>query len=329
MMAEYLNGSTVNVTIDRQPRRYIGAYVTNDFLKILGVKPIKGRDFTADDNKPGAEKVAILGYGLWQRDFGGDEHIVGRARSHQRQARDDRRRHGAGLRVPENEELWVPLCSEFPPRPRGDPQEITPAVLGLLKPGVSPDQATLEFTGIARRFAAAYPDTNKDFNAGQVQPLIQAFTPAPLRGTLWTMLAFCVGRAADRVHERDEHAVRARDDAHQGAGDPIVARRIAPAPGPPDADRKPARRRVRRHRRRAARLPGDRMADADDPRTRNAAAELDHVRYRFPGAPRHDRRDVHGGADFRHAAGAHVIARQRQRRSCATAAADRPAGRSA
>jgi putative ABC transport system permease protein len=193
MMAEYLNGSTVNVTIGDQPRRYTGAYVGHDFLRILGVSPIKGRDFTATDDVAGAPKVALLSYGLWQRDFGGDDNIVGRAIRVNGKPATIIGVMAQGFAFPTNEELWVPLYSDFPPRPRGDPQEITPAVLGLLKPGVSTDQATLEFTGIARRMAAAYPDTNKDFNAGQVQALIQTFTPAPLRGTLWTMLAFCVG----------------------------------------------------------------------------------------------------------------------------------------
>ena len=193
MMAQYLSGSTVNVTIDGQPRRYTGAYVGHDFLKILGVRPMKGRDFTATDNAAGAEKVTLLSYGLWQRDFGGDENVLDRAIRINGKPAKIIGVMPQGFAFPQNEELWVPLLSEFPPRQRGDPQEISPAVLGLLKPGVSIDQATLEFTALARRFAAAFPDTNKDFNAGQVQPLIERFTPAPLRGTLWTMLAFCVG----------------------------------------------------------------------------------------------------------------------------------------
>jgi predicted permease len=193
MMAEYLSGSTINVTIGDQPRRYVGAYVTNDFLKILGVSPIKGRDFTADDNKPGAEKVALLSYATWKRDFAGDENIVSKGIRLNGRPATIIGVMPQGFAFPQNEELWVPLYSEFPPRPRGDPQEITPAVMGLLKHGVSPDQATIEFTSLARRYATAYPDTNKDFNAGQVQPLIKNFTPASLRGTLWMMLAFCVG----------------------------------------------------------------------------------------------------------------------------------------
>ena len=114
-LAAYLNGSTVNMSVNGKPRRYTGAYTTENFLRILGVTPIMGRDFNADDNKPGAEKVALIGYGIWQRDFGGATDIVGK----------DVRLNGKpatiigvmpkGFAFPTNEELWIPLFSEFPP----------------------------------------------------------------------------------------------------------------------------------------------------------------------------------------------------------------------
>ncbi len=47
LMAAYLNGSTVNVAVNGHPQRYTGAYTTENFLRILGVSPILGRDFTA------------------------------------------------------------------------------------------------------------------------------------------------------------------------------------------------------------------------------------------------------------------------------------------
>ena len=192
-LAAYLNGSTVNVTVDGTPRRYTGAYVTQDFLRALGIQPMLGRDFTAGDNAPGAEKVAIIGYGIWQRDFGGTPDIVGKAV----------RVNGTPATIvgvmprdfafPVNEELWVPLYSEFPVRPRNDRRNINPGVLGALRPGVSVEQANAEFDAFARRFAEAYPDTNKAFATARVEPLLKTYTPLPLRGMLLTMLTFCVG----------------------------------------------------------------------------------------------------------------------------------------
>ncbi len=193
LLAAYLNGSTVNVTVDGQPRRYTGAYVTEDFLRVLGVQPILGRDITGADNRPGAEKVAIIGHGIWQRDFAGASDILGKGVRINGTPATVIGVMPKGFAFPTNEELWIPLYSEFPVRPRNDPRNISPAVLGALRRDVSLDQANAEFASFAKRFAAAYPDTNKAFNASEVQPLIATFTPRPLRGTLLTMLGFCVG----------------------------------------------------------------------------------------------------------------------------------------
>ena len=193
LMAAYLNGSTVNATVNGEPRRYTGAYVTEAFLRILGVAPLLGRDFRAEDNVPGAEKVALIGYAIWQRDFGGAPDIVGKGV----------RINGTPATVigvmpqefafPVNEELWIPLFSEFPRRPRNDPRNVNPAVLALLKSGVTLDQAGAEVATLAKHFAETYPDTNKVFNTGQVEPLINTYTPTALRALFLTMLAFCVG----------------------------------------------------------------------------------------------------------------------------------------
>src|SRR3982751_1170952 len=77
-LTAYLHGSTGHVTVNGRRQRYTGAYVTENFLRSLGVNPMMGRDFTAADNAPGAGKVAIIGYGTWQRDFGGQADIVGK-----------------------------------------------------------------------------------------------------------------------------------------------------------------------------------------------------------------------------------------------------------
>ena len=192
-LAAYLNGSTVNVTSDGKPQRYTGAYVTEQFLPSLGIAPMIGRDFSTEDNKPGAEKVALISYGIWQRDFGAAPSVVGKNVRINGKPATIIGVMPKGFAFPANEELWLPLFPEFPPKPRNDLSSINPAVLGVLKPSVTLDQANAEFTAIARRMAAAYPETNKQFNTGQVQRLIEAFTPRQLKGVMYTMLGFCVG----------------------------------------------------------------------------------------------------------------------------------------
>src|SRR5205823_10652458 len=126
----------------------------------LGVSPIMGRDFTADDNKPGAEKVALIGYGIWQRDLGGAQDIAGKNVRINGKPATIIGVMPKGFAFPTNEELWIPLYREFPPLPRNDPRANNPGVVGLLKPDVTFDEANAEFTALARRFAAAYPATN-------------------------------------------------------------------------------------------------------------------------------------------------------------------------
>ena len=192
-IAAYINGSTVNVTVNGQPQRYTGAYTTENFLHVLGVTPMLGRDFSAADNKEGAAKVALIGYGIWKRDFGGTDDVVGKVVRINGKPATIIGVMPEGFAFPTNEELWIPLFSEFPPKPRGDPTAVNPAMLGLLKTDVSLDQANAEFNGLAKRFAETYPATNKPFSAAQVQPFLVTFVGPQLRFILITMLAFCVG----------------------------------------------------------------------------------------------------------------------------------------
>ncbi|HEX8490869.1 MAG TPA: ABC transporter permease [Chthoniobacterales bacterium] len=190
LMAGYLNGSTINVSYKNNPQRYTGGYVTEDFFRIVGVSPIIGRDFTADDNKPGAEKTTILGYDIWKRDFSGDPNIVGQAVRINGKAATIIGVMPQGFKFPQAEELWVPLYNEFPVKPRDDARAGggAPAVMGRLKEGVSLDQVNAEFAGLAKRIAADNPKTNKELTSANVQPLLNSFVGPQLRGTVYAML---------------------------------------------------------------------------------------------------------------------------------------------
>ena len=194
-LAAYINGATVNCTYEGNPQRYTGGYVTESFNKILGVAPVMGRDFAAADNAPGASKVALIGYKLWQRDFGSRPDIVGQAVRLNGRPATIIGVMPPGFAFPGNEEIWIPLFSEFPPRPRNDRSGAganAPQILGLIRPDVTLEQATLEVTAFASRLAKEFPDTNKNFATGFVEPLIKTFIPRPLQGLLLSMLAVCV-----------------------------------------------------------------------------------------------------------------------------------------
>jgi putative ABC transport system permease protein len=189
-VAAYLNGSTINVSYQNNPQRYTGGYVTEDFFRIVGVSPIMGRDFTADDNKPGAEKVAILGHEIWQRDFNADPKIVGQSVRINGRAATIIGVMPQNFKFPVSEQLWVPYYNEFPLKPRGDLEggTVGPLIMGRLKPGVSLDQVNAEFTGLAKRMAKDNPKTNGQLVSASVQPLLNTFTGPQLRQTIYAML---------------------------------------------------------------------------------------------------------------------------------------------
>ena len=192
MMAGYLNGSTINVTYNNNPQRYTGAYITEDLFKMIGVSPVLGRDFTADDNKPGAQKTAILGDKIWRRDFNADPNVVGQNCVINGKAATIIGVMPPGFEFPVSEELWTPLYNEWPPTPRGElflgANTRAPAVIGRLKANVTLDQANAEMIAIARNMAADNPKTNQNLTSAAVVPLINTFTGVQLRQTVWAML---------------------------------------------------------------------------------------------------------------------------------------------
>jgi putative ABC transport system permease protein len=193
LLASYIGFATVNLTVDGHPQRFTGAYVTSDFFRILGVAPILGRDFSDADNQPGAAKVALISHELWRNNFGASPNVVGKAVHINGTAATVIGVMPPGFAFPVSEQVWIPLYSEYPPLPRNAPRNVPPAVLGLLRREVSLDQANAEFTGLARRLAAANPATNKKYDSAVVEPLINVFNPPFIRGQLWAMLAFGVG----------------------------------------------------------------------------------------------------------------------------------------
>ena len=162
MMAGYLNGSTVNVTYKNNPQRYTGGYVTEDFFKIIGVSPVLGRDFTAADNKPGAEKVTILGDEIWRRDFSADPNIVGQSVRINGKAATIIGVMPPNFKFPVSEELWTPLYNRISATAARrlaawERTTMPPAVMGRLKAGVTLDQANAEFIALARHLARTIP----------------------------------------------------------------------------------------------------------------------------------------------------------------------------
>ena len=70
--------STINLSDLDRPERTNGAFVSANLFRVLGVAPSLGRDFSADDERAGAQATAMLSYELWKTRYGGDPAIAGR-----------------------------------------------------------------------------------------------------------------------------------------------------------------------------------------------------------------------------------------------------------
>src|ERR1044072_1078778 len=70
--------TSFNLTGDGEPERVSAYSVTANFFPLLGVQPLLGRSFVTDEDRPGASKVAVLSYSLWQSRYGADRSILNR-----------------------------------------------------------------------------------------------------------------------------------------------------------------------------------------------------------------------------------------------------------
>jgi predicted permease len=136
----------VNLAGASEPVRATASYTTAGMLPMLGVQPVVGRLFSADDDKPNVPLSAVLSFGLWQRAFGGDRGVIGR----------DIRLNGNACLVigvmppafafPPGEldppELWLPVQLD-PAAPGGRGSHFL-SLVGRLRDGVTLPQAEAE-----------------------------------------------------------------------------------------------------------------------------------------------------------------------------------------
>ncbi len=143
------------------PERLEGELVTASMFGLLGIRPALGRDFRADDDRPGAERVVLLSDLLWKRRFAADPAIVGQAILLNGLRHEVVGVMPEGFLYPADQQLWVPL-STSPTFQRGNHWL---RVLGRLKDGVPAAQAQVELDGLMRALEQQYPESNTGFGA--------------------------------------------------------------------------------------------------------------------------------------------------------------------
>ena len=161
-----------NLTGTDTPEQLQGNPVTTNMFDVLRVRPLIGRNFRPDESDPKSDRVAMLSYGLWQRRFGGDPAVIGKAIT-----LNGNQHIVVGVMPQDFEfpgafcELWTPLrfATDTPPAR----QAHFLYTRARLKPGVTLQQAQAEMDTIAARLRQQYPDTNADRGI-RLQPLHEA-----------------------------------------------------------------------------------------------------------------------------------------------------------
>jgi putative ABC transport system permease protein len=151
----------LDLTGGAEPVQVQAGLVNAGLFNVLGAHPILGRTLTTEEDRFDGERVVVLSYGLWQRQFGGDSGIVGRT-----------------IPLSGNDYMVIGVMGSDFDAPRGSP-ELWAALrvvnpLGAkfrgvhflrtywrMKPGVALKQAQAEMTAIDQRLEQQYPDENK------------------------------------------------------------------------------------------------------------------------------------------------------------------------
>jgi putative ABC transport system permease protein len=178
---------TANVSDEGQPpERFSGITISANGFQILGIRPIIGRDFVPDDDRPGAQPVVLIGHGVWKNRYGSNPSAIGRTVRINDVPAVIIGVMPDGFKFPQNADLWQPLFTtqniETQKRNQRPLQ-----VFGRLAPGVTREQAQGEMLSITQRLEKENPDTNKDVQA-QVQTFNENMNGGPIRTVFLSLM---------------------------------------------------------------------------------------------------------------------------------------------
>jgi putative ABC transport system permease protein len=182
-----IHGDTFNLGYGEFPERILGTHVTANAITMTHVRPILGRLFREDEDRPGGAPVVVLSYELWQRKFAGDRNICGQV------IRLNSSPYTIiGVMAPRfglwGGEVWIPLQLNWADTNRADRQNW---IIGVLREGVSEQQANVRLQTLSKQleqqYGAAMPEY-RDWNLsawnieelvlGGVKPAFQVLTGA-------------------------------------------------------------------------------------------------------------------------------------------------------
>jgi putative ABC transport system permease protein len=170
------------------PEELQGAAVTENLFSMLGVKPVVGRVFLPEEDRPGAGRVALISHGLWKRRFGGDLSLVGRDVLLNGEKYTVVGVMPSGFSYPfKDTEIWSPRA--FTPEQLTNRGMHYLQVVARLRTGVTLAKANAELEVLSKRLARAYPETNREIRRFFAEPLHETYTRDARSGLIVLMAA--------------------------------------------------------------------------------------------------------------------------------------------
>jgi len=176
-----------NLTGQEQPEQLPGMRVTANFFRTFGVKPIRGRTFSEEEDKPGAQPVVVLSHGFWQRRLGANTNILGSSLT-----LDGNSYTVVGIMPPRFKfygeiDVWRPMAfSAGETSGRGSHSEFLLAV-ARLKPGITVPRAQAEMNALAVPIRRQYFGQNSRW--GPTIVAVQKVMTQEIRPALWILSA--------------------------------------------------------------------------------------------------------------------------------------------
>ena len=167
------------------PQNYSMALVSSGMFEMMHIPPILGRGFLPEDDKPGAESVLVIGYGVWKERYGSSAGVLGRAVRVNTKPATIIGVMPNEFKFPSNEDLWMALTPTTDLEKRSNR---TLNLFGILKNGTSIPEASADLERIAQRLSAEYPDADKGIGV-QIQTFQERYNGGPIRLVFLLMLA--------------------------------------------------------------------------------------------------------------------------------------------
>lgn len=174
-LAGFYNG-TANFTYGETVLRFNGAFISANAFEILGVEAELGRGLKAEDDLAESPEVVVLSHKVWQRDFGGDETMVGKTGILNGRPVTIAGIMPEGFAFPLYEDIWIPLHKQVPPKTlTWESPGMGLDVYGRLKDGISFDQANAQLAVLARQLSEDFPNEPDQRRTLQAKPFADEF----------------------------------------------------------------------------------------------------------------------------------------------------------